>query len=59
MRPNAEVEFRHKKTGCGTRLLLNIPPLTIETLKDVLSLPGLDIEVTAVAWPYSTLKRKT
>jgi hypothetical protein len=53
-KPNTDLEFRHKETGCGTKILVNMSVEDIKSLKSALSLPGLDIEVTALAYPYLT-----
>lgn len=52
---NTEIEFRHKKTGCGTTIRVNMSVEDVKKL-DVLSMPGLDIEVIAIAYPYMTTK---
>ena len=49
---NTELEFRHKKTGCGARILVDMKIEDIRELREILSLPGLDLEVTALAYPY-------
>ena len=55
----ADVEFRNTVSGCGTHVIIEISPDDIQQLKDVLSSPGLDIEVTAVAYPYMTTEDVT
>jgi len=53
---NVEIEFRHKKTGCGITERFYMTTKDYEKLKDALSLPGLDIEVQGVEYPYITNK---
>ena len=51
-KPNMDIEIRNTKTGCGTSLLCYMPIETFKQLKELMSLPGLDIEMTALAYPY-------
>ena len=51
-----DLEFRHKVTGCGTHLIIEISRKDIKRLKECLASPGIDIEVLALEYPYKTAK---
>ena len=55
-KPNVDIEFRHIKTGCGGSVKLNMTIDEIKNLKELLSMPGLDIETSAVEFPYKTIR---